>query len=114
MALSEIKNTLEQNETMPTLKLENDDYRFTIFYVGSYIDDRCSGSIDPHKIRVKCKPKSSDILIAVNDLTARIDMLNSFIFDIYNEKQLDKLGRQLRCAMNTLKELQPVLDKYFA
>lgn len=45
---------------------------------------------------------------------AHIDMLNSFIFDIYNEKQLDKLGRQLRCALNTLKELQPVLDKYFA
>lgn len=114
MALTEVKNTLNQNDTMPTLKLENEHYGFTIFYNGDYFNDRCDDHIDPHLIKVRCKPKNSDIIIAVNNLSTRIDMTNSFMFDIRTEKDLDTLEKQLRNALDAMKDLQTVLDTYFA
>ncbi len=113
MTLNEVKNTLKQNDTMPTLKLENEHYCFTVFYDGDYIEDRSNDKIDPHIIKVKCKPKSSDIMISVSNLTARIDMTNSFFFDIKTKDDFEMIETQLHNAFNTMTELQGVLDTYF-
>lgn len=113
MALNEIKNTLKQNDTMPMLKLENEHYSFTVFYNGDYVEDRCNDKINPHVIKVKCKPKSSDIMISVSNLAAYIDMTNSFVFDIRTHADISELEIQLHTAFNTMTELQAVLDTYF-
>ncbi len=113
MTLNEVKNTLKQNDTMSMLKLENNHYSFTVIYDGDYIKDRGADKIDPHVIKVKCKPKDTDIMISVNDLTARIDMTNSFIFDIKTKGELERLETQLRETFDTMTELQGVLDTYF-
>lgn len=98
---------------MPTLKLENEHYSFTVFYDGNYIEDRCNDKIDPHVIKVKCKPKDTDIMISVNTLKARIDMTNSFVFDIVTNADLDKFETQLHKAFNTMTKLQEILNTYF-
>lgn len=113
MSLVEIKNTLNDDVSVPKLRLKNSSYEITVSYLGK-IGNKAEKKFDPSYLKIRCKPLDNDIIIGNNGLRLFIDTISSYFGSIYNEADLQKTKRQLDIAYKTMCELQQILNKYFA
>ena len=113
MSLVEIKNTLNDNVSVPKLRLKNSSYEITVSYLGK-IGNETEKRFDPSYLKIRCKPLDSDIIIGNNGLRLFIDTISSHFCSIYNETDLRKTKQQLDTAYETMCDLQQILSKYFA
>lgn len=113
MSLTETKNTLMSNPMIGTLKLENESYECTITYCGNYAKDKEANAIDVNYITLRCKCLKSTILISNNRKSVFVNMSKSYFPDLYNHSDRTKLDENLKIAVDTVNELQTIMDKWF-
>lgn len=113
MSLIETKNTLLSNPMMGTLKLKNESYECTITYCGNYAEDSAAGSIDDNYISLRCKCLDNTLIISNHKKSVYVNMGESFIPDLYNHADRIKLDKYLKSAIDTVNELQTIMDKWF-
>lgn len=111
MSLIETQNTLNDDVSVPKLKLKNDSYEITVSYLGKIADT--PSKFDQRYLKIRCKPLNNDIVIGNNGLTLYIDTNASYFRSIYNETDLQIIKQQLDAAYETMSELRQILNRYF-
>lgn len=112
MSLTEIKNTLTKC-FVGSLKLQNDHYRITVSYCGDYKTARETGKIEQNCISVRCECLDNTIMICNINASVYINMNKSFIPDIYDACDWEKIEQQMANALKTVSELQTIINHYF-
>lgn len=110
MAFTVTANNLLRESEIKSLKLENEEYRVTIFYYGDYEKDRVCSKIDIQNISMSCKPKGRGLKLVLMSGRIMIDIPMSSILTI-QEAEVYKL--QFDIAIPAAIELEQILQEYF-
>lgn len=112
MSLIETKNTLNDCY-IGSVRLENEHYRITVSYCGDYKTARAENKIEQNYISVRCECIDNNLIIANVNASIYISMSKSYIPDVYNADDWHDIERQMKNALETVTELQKIVDDYF-
>lgn len=106
-----IRNTLDINELMGTLKLESDYYIVTIYYVGNYAED-VKEKLDPGYLSASIKMKTNMPEIDV-DFREKELYMNFGKFAYCRADEVDEFFIKVNIAKEEMKALKQILEEHF-
>lgn len=110
MTFEIVADNLARKSEIKSLKLSNEEYKVTIFYMGDYVQDRQNGCCDVSNITVSCKPQNENFSLTF--ISGEI-IVECSVNLLLRPKEIAAYRKLLEVAEEAARELQRILKEYF-
>lgn len=110
MSFEIMKNSLNRNSEIKSLKLQNNNYKITFFYYGDYEKDAKNKEINIDNVTMSCKEKGELFSLTMSKGRIFISVPQN---DMLSIKEVDDFEKNLQETKETAVELEEIIKEHF-